>query len=279
MSRELVSLFGADVRAGALARIEALGLRRPEPLFGDGEGEDDPRELLWWLLRMAIATHDAAPEPVETRRLEEVLTARPQLRLEHAQMPIDLASTVRRAAAIEGERVLFVGDDDAASIALLLRGPREVHVFDIDEALLAWLSETARDLPGTLVTHRVDVFEDEPPPALVGRCDAVVTDPIRSLEPCLAFLELGLACLRPGGLLYWADHPDWNVELPLVMAEMRSRDLQMQATRELLHRYVLDGWLEDLPAKAKALGVDVGWLRRLAAAVDGWTHLYVLAIP
>lgn len=303
----LAALFGLppkanldDFAAAVEERIAELGLPKPATILdADDEdaGEDDPRELLWWLCRMAVSSYRRALFPLGSPATESFLHAlreRPRPELEHAQMFIDADSAWRRAskiadAALESKvlipnvlkpsrgkkvagPVLFLGDDDATSLAFREMKPAsEAVVLDIDEQLLGYLHARSG-----MRCARFDVFEDALPCDLKGQCGAVVTDPIRSFEPCLAFVEVAVEALRPGGLLYWADHPDWNLELPLVERAMKAKGMVPRHRWIALHRYPLDEtWVRDLDAKAERLGVKAEWLRDLVAQVSGWTHLYL----
>ncbi len=270
-----------------------LGLERPAPLATAIEGDepDDPRELAYWLVRMAEATYTRllAPlppvDPALVGRLEALLAARPGADEAHCQMPIDAASTLRRGlVALEKARrlpgpILALGDDDAVSVALALLGAEELVAIDIDAGLLAFLAASVREVGGSLRTYERDFFEDELPEEVERRCSVVLTDPIRSFGPCLAFLDVAERCLAPDprAVVLYADHPDWNFEQGRVLAALPSIGLHCTEVIELLHRYAITTtWVPDPDAKARALGVTPEWLRELVARVAGYTHLHVL---
>lgn len=280
----------ADLLARAGQMTAHLGLARPAPF--DESADDDPRAFLWWLLRMAETTarREAVPpphgpEPALVARLRALLAGRPAPDANHAQMSCDAASVLRRAAVLRelagspDARVLAVGDDDAVTVALALLGHRALAAVDVDGRLLEWLEATVRSLGAELDAERVDVFEDDVPSRLAGACDAVVTDPPRSHDECLAFLRFGARCLRgPDARLGWADHPDWNFEHAAVTDALGTLGLRVERVIEDLQAYPLsDGWLPDAGAKARQLGVDAGWLGPLLRQTRAWTHLYVLA--
>lgn len=282
----------------------------------DAMGDDEPvdaRELLWWLLKMAAHTHRREralqPEdPALVAAFDALVATRPEADETHAQMVIDATSSLARARAIRARTtgsVLAVGDDDATVLALALldreaRGgaatpsanavDAAVHaqtvptlaVADVDPAVLAFLLAAGKSLGVSFDARIADVFEDAPPSDWRERFDAAVTDPVRSYEACLAFLELARACVRPGGLVFLADHPDWNLELPEVLDSCAARGLRLVDTLPLVHAYPIDAtWIPDPDAKVRelaALGVDVDatWLHRLVAATRGCTNLYVL---
>jgi hypothetical protein len=283
-----------QVVAGWVAeRLARLGIERPAPIvdLDADQGEDDPRELLYFLLRMAEHTYARLREPLppldpaHLARMERLLEARPLADDAHCQMPIDAASTLRRAlvalehACTHPGPVLAVGDDDAVTVALALLGADDVHALDVDEALLAFLASAAEAAGGRITPHRVDLFADPLPEALEAACSVVLTDPVRSFGPCLAFLDVSAECLRPGpsGLLLWADHPDWNFELDRVLEAVPRLGLHLVGVREHLHRYpITETWVPDPAEKARALGVDERFLRELLRRTRGLTHLYAL---
>lgn len=250
-------------------RIEELGLLRPSADEGDA-----PAALLYWLLSMAKATYrrrrEPLPVPPGVGTLGTLLRRRPAPDAEYAQMHIDAASVLRRASVVEREPVVLVGDDDGLSAALQVRGRRDVHIVDLDDRLLEALG-------GFGPTYRCDVFRDPPPDELQELAGTAVVDPIRSFDGCLAFLDFAAQCLRPGGTLLLADHPDWNYELPLVLKALAGFELRLVAVRELWHEYPLTAtWRPELASRAAACGVDRSWLEKLADRVSGWSHLYVL---
>jgi hypothetical protein len=284
----------AEVERWVDARLEAMGIERPAPLTLadlDADEGDDPRELLYFLLRMAAHTYarrrDPLPpvDPALLGALEALLATRPRADEAYCQMPIDAESTLRRAlAALEHARahpgpILAVGDDDAVTLALALLGARDLHALDVDDALLAFLEAGAASAGGRLTTHRVDLFEGALPEELADACSVVLTDPVRSYGPCLAFLDVSASCLRPGdaGLLLWADHPDWNFELDRVLAALPRLGLEHVFVRERFHRYpITETWVPDPAEKARALGLDEGFLRDLVRHTRALTHLYGL---
>lgn len=277
----------------------------------------DARELLWWLLKMAAHTHrrDRAlpPEdPALISAFDALVATRPEADETHAQMVIDATSSLARARAIRARAkgsVLAVGDDDATVLALALldrearrheatepvdasaAGPAHdanveraptLAVADVDAGVLAFLLAAGKSLGMSFDARIADVFDDARPEEWRERFDAAVTDPVRSYDACLAFLDFARACVRPGGLVFLADHPDWNLELPEVLDTCVARGLRIAETLPLVHAYPIDAtWIPDPDAKVRelaALGVeiDAAWLRRLVAATRGCTNLYVL---
>lgn len=278
-------------RVGRITR--KLGLVRPPGQDADAT-EEDPRWLVWWLLRMAVATYrrlvDPLP-PVDPRLVERfraLTAARPGREEEHAQLHVDAESALRRALAIRSRTVggagpvLAVGDDDAVTVALALLGVPDLHAVDIDERVLEFLERTGRDLGHPIRVEPLDVYRDPVPASLRHRCAAVVTDPPRSAEGALPFLLLGAAALRRegGGRLFWADHPDWSFDYPALRASLEEAGLCCVEVLEDLHAYPLGTALfPRLRASASAAGVEAAWLEGLVERARAYSHLHVLSGP
>jgi len=265
------------------------GCRRPSAF--DAEADDDPRAFLWWLLRMAQHQYARllAPErpldPAHLGRLRDLLASRPGAAAEHAQLCIDVPSTLQRAVAVREAMgsstgpVLAVGDDDGVVVALALLGATGLAVVDIDPRVLDWLSQGVRAVGGVLDAEVVDVLAGPVPRRFRGLAAGVVTDPPRSFEECIAFLRFSRACLAPdpAARLLWADHPDWNFEHAQVLAALPGVGLRMVEILPDLHAYPLAGvWLPDAARKARQLDVPAPWLAALMARTPAISHLYVL---
>jgi hypothetical protein len=195
--------------------------------------------------------------------------------------PTVLARDGSAAAKVECVSTLAMADVDPARAAAAERAPT-LAVADVDAGVLAFLLAAGKSLGVSFDARIADVFDDAPPEDWCDRFDAAVTDPVRSYDACLAFLDFARACVRPGGLVFLADHPDWNLELLEVLDACAARGLRLVETLPLVHAYPIDAtWIPDPDAKVRelaALGVDVdtAWLRRLVAATRGCTNLYVL---
>ncbi|MFW6051651.1 MAG: bis-aminopropyl spermidine synthase family protein [Myxococcota bacterium] len=271
-------------------RIRALRLRRPDPA---AEGpEEDPRWLVWWLLRMAAATYrhlSRPPQPVDPAllaRFRALVTGRPSADEQHAQLHVDAASTLRRAMAVRDRLpspagpVLAVGDDDAVTVALALLGVHDLHAIDVDARVLDLLRHAGQALGAPIGTTVVDVYDDPLPVPLRRRCAAVITDPPRSFDGALPFLLHALAALRrePPGRVFWADHPDWNFEHEALLRALEQAGLRCEEVLPSLHLYPLDpAAFPKLEASASAVGADPAWLAALARHVRAVSHLVVAA--
>ncbi|MBX3171754.1 MAG: bis-aminopropyl spermidine synthase family protein [Candidatus Eremiobacteraeota bacterium] len=227
-------------------------------------------------LRMTEATyqrlHQPAPGPDE-QILEQFLARLqpyPEASQEFAQGSVDPASSLRRAETVHRHlqgrgRVLALGDDDATGLALSLLGDYQIQVIDIDERIIAWLA--AMGLPGEVHDLR------ELPDSYSGAYDAVITDPPRDLELAGEFLQAALRCLAPGGLLFWADHPDWNQAALTLLERAQRQGLELLEEHSNWHCYV-PHVISD--ATAHHFRIPPGWFHELVKYARLWSHLYVL---
>ncbi|MBI3927653.1 MAG: bis-aminopropyl spermidine synthase family protein [Armatimonadetes bacterium] len=262
------------------ARVERL--LRDHGCQHRSETVDTESGFQGWVLRYALRMLEITyrrleqpgptPPPELLARFQEVLPGPPEEFTEFFQGRIDAASSCRRAVEVQrllgGQGpVLCLGDDDGTSVALALLGVEKVAVLDIDVRVLEWLR--ASGLPIEL--ERGDVREM--PASHRSRFAAVVTDPVRDGPAGAAFLRAAGRCLRRGGWLFWADHPDWNPGYPVL--ERWTHRLHLEPIRVLKdwHAYRA-AYLDD--STAEHFGLDPDWLRRLAADVRIWSHLHVL---
>ena len=136
--------------------------------------------------------------------LAELATGRGSIKRELDQVYATLPSVVRRARmlvseGLAGERLLFLGDDDLASVATrrLLGAEARLEVLELDPELVALLSEAG-------VAVRAHDLREPLPKGLRGACGAVFTDPPYALEGFGLFVARAIEALRPEGVLYLA---------------------------------------------------------------------------
>lgn len=104
-----------------------------------------------------------------------------------------------------GGRILLVGDDDLLSLPLAAMG-FDVTTLDIDALVIGFLARAAVD-EGLKIDARVHDVLAPLDASLIGRFDAVFTDPM-SYESCfLAFWSRGLAVIKEGGRLVTCVQP------------------------------------------------------------------------
>ncbi len=146
------------------------------------------------LRRSLAAVAEAAPEPlVELDQCH--CTPKTKLRRVLAMHAAD---------AVNGRRILLLGDDDLMSVALLrfLRqfgiAIEELAVVDLDDRLLAFIETELDDAPFPFRCIRRDVREPLPP-ALAAGFDTVVTDPPYTSAGARLFLTRAIEALAGRG--------------------------------------------------------------------------------
>lgn len=143
---------------------------------------------------------------------------------------------LRDEGALEGKRVLLLGDDDLLSLALhrlgLLDTVGELVVVDVDPAVLAFIARGLRRAVVTVACVEHDLRRPLPP-ALAGRFDTVFTDPPYTAEGAELFLSRAATALAPrvGGsafLAFGAKPPLESLRVQVAIAAMGFviRDIQ-----------------------------------------------------
>jgi predicted methyltransferase len=147
----------------------------------------------------------------EVERLAEIITSAPSVDVTLDQAPCVPDTAMRRAllmlqnGALEGKRVLLLGDDDSVSIAIGLLGralrqgdlTRGVTVIDADERRISFLRDAAaREQLALEVIHHD--LRRPVPAGLRGSFDVIETDPPYTLEGARLFLARGCEALTSG---------------------------------------------------------------------------------
>jgi len=136
-------------------------------------------------------------------KIEEILSNRPEpdfaLDQSHAisSTVINRALYLLKKGDIEGRKIVFLGDDDATSLAVgLLNLAEEITVIDIDPNVLKFLSESANTL--SLKNFRVISYDlrDPCPTNILNNFDIVLMDPPYTNEGLRLFLKRAKQVLK-----------------------------------------------------------------------------------
>ncbi|TES94937.1 MAG: adenosylmethionine decarboxylase [Promethearchaeota archaeon] len=136
-------------------------------------------------------------------KIEEILSNRPEPDFALDQSHAISSTVVNRAlyllkkGDIEGRKIVFLGDDDATSLAVgLLNLAEEITVIDIDPNVLKFLSESANTL--SLKNFRVISYDlrDPCPTNILNNYDIVVMDPPYTNEGLRLFLKRAKQVLK-----------------------------------------------------------------------------------
>ncbi|MBV8826512.1 MAG: bis-aminopropyl spermidine synthase family protein [Hyphomicrobiales bacterium] len=146
------------------------------------------------------------------RRLSEITASAPSADVTLDQAPCTPETAMLRAlvmlqnGALEGRRVLLLGDDDSVSIAIGLLGrslghddlTRGVVVADVDDRFLSFISAAAKKEQIRIDTVHHDL-RDPLPDALTDSFDTIETDPPYTFEGARLFLARGREALSLEG--------------------------------------------------------------------------------
>lgn len=217
--------------------------------------------------RLLEPNPDPPPELLELCR--KIRETAPKTKGHFAQSRIDEASACRRAQVVLeqvplGSSILMLGDDDGVSPLLASR--YRLTTIDLDMDTLRWISESSPEVE----TFQVDVREI--PVSFHERFDAVVADPIRGPE-AESFVSSAYRSLAPGGLFFWADHPDWNLAFKALKTGSQPQ-MQPLGSYPNWHQYpasLLTGG-EDL----SVLDAESRRFLELGELISLWSNLYIL---
>ena len=150
------------------------------------------------------------PDEAAVASFAALLEDAPRTRVELDQAPCTPATAMRRAAlmhragAVEGKRILILGDDDSISLALTAYlsaqgapAPPEIVVLEIDPDRIRFISRHAKAMGGNIDIRAHDL-RDPLPEDLCGTFDVFQTDPPYTIEGAKLFLQRALEGLKPG---------------------------------------------------------------------------------
>ncbi len=157
-----------------------------------------------WVARNAAVGRDEA----SWRTAYEAIGAdrgTPKRALDQVYVTTDTAIRRARLLIEAGEHqrgLVFLGDDDLTSAAVLLAGAGcKVTALDSDEDVLTVLEKHARERGWELVAVHHDLREPVPK-RMRGRFGAVFTDPPYAVEGFKLFVSRAVDMLKPDGRLY-----------------------------------------------------------------------------
>ncbi|MBX6396104.1 MAG: bis-aminopropyl spermidine synthase family protein [Alicyclobacillaceae bacterium] len=142
---------------------------------------------------------------------QDIVSMRPKASPEFDQGYVTPETTLRRLALMAhqgdliGRDILLLGDDDLTGIAAALSGlPRRICVLDVDERIVTFTRDVARDRGWDHVHAEVYDARDGLPSYLRGQFDVFFTDPVDTVKGLLLFLSRCTEGLRgPGAAGYF----------------------------------------------------------------------------
>lgn len=215
-------------------------------------------------------------------KFKEIAAGRPKAIQDYDQGYVTEESTLYRVAFmwhrgdLEGKELLVLGDDDLVSLACALTGaPRRVVMLDIDERLVEFVSNVAKEEGLQVEALRHDLREPLPE-ELLSAFDTFFCDPTESLRGFLAFAGRGISALKgPGSAGYMgltrreASLAKWRA----IQGELLQRGAVLTDLRDDFHDYVnwpyietMRSW-EHLPVK-RMPGRNEPWYRSALIRVE-----------
>ncbi|ABB15162.1 conserved hypothetical protein [Carboxydothermus hydrogenoformans Z-2901] len=142
---------------------------------------------------------------------QKMVTMRPKATPNFDQGYVTVETTVLRLALMAqrgdlvGRDLLLLGDDDLTAIAAALSGlPRRIFVLDVDERIVGFIRDVARDRGWDNVHAEVYDVQDPLPENLRGQFDVFFTDPVETVRGIFLFLSRCTEALRgPGSAGYF----------------------------------------------------------------------------
>jgi predicted methyltransferase len=227
--------------SGELRKREVVARERPTRLtaYGSGlfGGSGPPLECT---CRACAGRGQVVPPGLEplAAELAALAEAAPPARSELDQSHCTPETKLRRAlalhgaGALEGKRVLLLGDDDLTSLAVQRLAARcgaagsirELVAVDVDPAVIEYLGRRLQEapFPAGVVEHDLRL---PLPASLTGRFDTVFTDPPYTAAGAELFLSRAVAALAPapGGrvfLSFGSKPPEESLRLQTAIAGM-----------------------------------------------------------
>jgi predicted methyltransferase len=188
--------------------------------------------------------------------LEQAAAGAPQARMEldqtHCTVPTKIHRVLRlyEAGALDGRRIVLLGDDDLVSVAIARfarltgAGVGQLTVIDADPAVLAWIGEQTA---GTGVDVRLAEHDLRRPlpGALAGAFDVACTDPPYTVPGARLFLSRAVSALerRPGQHVFFSFGARRPAEMLATQRLIADLGLVVRSVTPNFNRYVGAGIL------------------------------------
>ena len=185
-------------------------------------------------------------EIASIRKIEEILENRPEPDFALDQSHAISSTVVNRAlyllkkGDIEGRKIIFLGDDDATSLAVgLLDLAEELTVIDIDPNVIQFLSDTAGNL--SLKNYKVLTHDlrESSPASVLNNYDIVVMDPPYTNEGLRLFLKRAKQVLKTSINFEGKEHQIIGKKCLLCFGNKPPKEMQQIQLSILDHGFVI----------------------------------------
>ena len=210
-------------------------------------------------------------------KFRSIFDGRPKETAEFDQGVVPPGNSIRRAEFVylrgdlENKKLLFLGDDDLTSIAMMLTGfPKEIQVIEVDKRIVEYINDVAKNynlnVKATLY-NAMDPLPDE----FKGKFDAFSTDPVETVPGMRLFISRCVESLAGEGAAgyfgvshYESSLKKWlGVEKDLLAMNLVTTDILRDFNHYLLtgERIITEGFrvVKEAPFVPKA--PDYAWYR------------------
>ena len=179
-------------------------------------------------------------------KLENFLENRPEPDFALDQSHAISSTVVRRSlyllkkGDIEGRKILFLGDDDATSLAVgLLNLAEKISVIDIDPNVINFLSEGANTLSIKSYNVLTHDLRESSPASVLNKYDVVVMDPPYTNEGLRLFLKRAKQVLRTSINIEGKEHKVIGKKCLLCFGNKPPKEMQQIQLSILDHGFVI----------------------------------------
>ena len=184
--------------------------------------------------------------------LQEYLKERPNPNFAFDQSHADFQTVFKRTlymlknGDLEGRRIIFLGDDDATSIAVTLTGyVKEISVIDIDKSIIQFLNE----MKDKLALRNINILEfdlrNPIPEDLSNKFDVVVMDPPYTNQGLRLFLKRAKEALKTSVFIDGQIHPVLGKRCHLHFGNKPPKELLKIQSSVLDHGFTIKQMIPD----------------------------------
>lgn len=179
-------------------------------------------------------------------KIEEILKTRPEPDFALDQSHAISSTVVNRAlyllkkGDLEGRKIVFLGDDDATSLAVgLLKLAEEITVIDIDPNVLKFLSESANSLSLKKFKVIEHDLRESCPTNIVNNYDIVIMDPPYTNEGLRLFLKRTKQILKTSIIIEGKTHKVLGKKCLLCFGNKPPKETQRIQSSILDHGFII----------------------------------------
>jgi S-adenosylmethionine decarboxylase proenzyme len=184
--------------------------------------------------------------------LEDLLNKRPDPEFSLDQSHADFSTIVKKVlyllkkGDIEGRKIIFLGDDDVISLALgLTKLADEITVVDIDNRVLEFISQTAKNLNFKKLNVLTHDLRKSCPNTIMNKYDVVVMDPPYTIEGLRLFLKRARQVIKSNLKINEKTYPIFGKKCLLSFGNKPPELMQKLQLAILDHGFIINEMLPD----------------------------------